>query len=80
MAARGLVNGRGPLRRSGRDLVFSPPEPLFSLKIIYCINEERLFKTLIHDILEQIALETFCVTHLSEDLAVAAYDTLDGII
>ncbi len=22
MAARGLVNGRGPLRRSGRDLVF----------------------------------------------------------
>ena len=30
MAARGLVNGRGP--RSGRDLVFRcyPPEPLFS--------------------------------------------------
>ena len=24
MAARGLVNGRGPLRRSGRDLVFTP--------------------------------------------------------
>ena len=23
MAARGPVNGRGPLRRSGRDLVFS---------------------------------------------------------
>ena len=30
MAARGLVNGRGPLRRSGRDLVFRcyPPERL----------------------------------------------------
>ena len=29
MAARGLVNGRGPLRRSGRDLVFptSPSGP-----------------------------------------------------
>ena len=25
MAARGLVNGRGPLRRSGRDLVFKQP-------------------------------------------------------
>ena len=30
MAARGLVNGRSPLRRSGRDLVFRcyPPELL----------------------------------------------------
>ena len=34
MAARGHVNGRGPLRRSGRDLVFRcyPPELLSKKK------------------------------------------------
>jgi hypothetical protein len=53
---------------------------LFATKIFHGIVEERLLKTLIHDVLEEVALETLCMTHLSKDLAIAAYDTLDGII
>jgi hypothetical protein len=33
MAARGLVNGRGPRRRRGRDLVFDPPLPTIDIKV-----------------------------------------------
>ena len=39
MAARGLVNGRGPLRRSGRDLVFKPLLPQKSINCFMKTNE-----------------------------------------
>jgi hypothetical protein len=53
---------------------------LFSAEICYRIIEERLLKSLVHDVLEEVALETLCMTHLAENLAVAADDTLDSIV
>ena len=53
---------------------------LFATEILHGIVKERLLKTLVHDILEEVALEALCMTHLSEDLTVAAYDTLDSIV
>ena len=42
--------------------------------------EERLLKSLIHDVLEEVLFKTLCVSHLTEDLTVSAHDTLDAII
>ena len=61
------------LKNSGRS-------SLFSSEVSYSIIKKRLFKTLIHDILEQITLETLRMSHLAENLAVAADDTLDSIV
>ncbi len=44
MAARGLVNGRGPLRRSGRDLVFKTTfrKTYYSFAIISSISDDLI--------------------------------------
>ena len=42
--------------------------------------EERLFKTFIHDVLEEVLLITLSMAHLTEDLAVTADDSLDRIV
>ena len=53
---------------------------LFSAKICYCIVKERLLKTFIHDILEEVALVTLSVSHLSKNLSVLADNSLDCIL
>ena len=65
-------------------LLFSSPDKpgitLLTAEICYRIVKERLLETLIHDILEEVALETLSMTHLTMDLAIAADDSLDSII
>ena len=53
---------------------------LFSAEVADGIVEERLLKTVVHYVLEEIALVTLCVAHLAENLAVATHDTLDCIV
>lgn len=55
-------------------LLIIPPE------VANGIVEERLLKTVVHYVLEEIAFVTLSVTHLAENLTVAAYDTLDCIV
>jgi hypothetical protein len=42
--------------------------------------EKRLYQSLVHDVLEEILLETLSMSHLTEDLTVLADDTLDSIV
>ena len=53
---------------------------LFSAEICYRIIKERLLQSLIHYILEKVTLITLGMSHLTENLAVAADDTLDSIV
>lgn len=53
---------------------------LFSSEVTYRIVEERLLESLIHNVLEEIALETLRMSHLTKNLAVTADDSLDSII
>lgn len=68
--------------RTGGDECSSPPTGirLFSSEISYCIVKERLLESFIHNVLEEVALETLCVAHLSEDLTVPADDSLDCVV
>ena len=54
VAARGLVNGRGPLRRSGRDLVF----PLPPSEYIFRLYPSRSSKTFGFFVLSNGSLKT----------------------
>ena len=42
--------------------------------------EERLLAGVVINVLEQILLISFSMTHLAENLTIAADDSLDGII
>jgi len=53
---------------------------LFSSKVSHRIMEQWLLAGIVVNILEEILLETLGMSHLSEDLAVAADYTLDRII
>ena len=59
MAARGLVNGRGPLRRSGRDLVseYAVLPVLCSLMLLSAAGSYHIAKRLV---------ELFCRSELLE--------------
>ena len=53
---------------------------LFTSEVCYCVVKERLLKTFVHDILEQVALITLGVSHLANNLTVLADDTLDSVV
>ena len=53
---------------------------LFSTEICYRIIKERLLEALVHDVLEEVALETLGMSHLAKNLSVLADDTLDCIV
>ena len=42
--------------------------------------EERLFASIVVDILEEVLLEALGMTHLTKNLTVLADDTLDSIV
>ena len=53
---------------------------LFTSEICHCIVEQRLLTSVIVNILEEILLVALGMSHLAENLTVAADDSLDGII
>ena len=53
---------------------------LLSAEVCYSIIKERLLKSLVHDVLEQVALITLSMSHLTENLTILADDTLDSVV
>ena len=53
---------------------------LTTSEICHCIVEQRLLTSVIIYVLEEILLITLRMSHLTENLAVAADDTLDSVI
>ena len=53
---------------------------LLSAEVSYRIEEERLLTSVVVNVLEEVLLEALGMTHLSEDLAVLADDTLDCVV
>ena len=51
---------------------------LFSAEVVDCVLEERLLQLLVY-VLEDVALVTFAVAHLAENLAARVQDALDGV-
>lgn len=60
-------------------LFFSHTQSL-SAEIFDSIVEQRLLQSFVYHILEQIAFVTLGMTHLAQNLPVAAYYALNGVI